>query len=221
MSSPAAPEPDATLHEIGTEWREGRSLGRVYRTPTGSLEARLSPDGARLHRVFGPAYPDVTVSWHDLALLARAFERWAAVRDDWGAYVEQGIPPTQSAAQVYWAPGRDALPRTVGYGSRYPGGRSGLQFTGADELRPLATPRAVAAGIEALATLWHCEPSLGPPEGRPIGERWTLEGRWSVDLRRFDARVQNATDRFTWLARETDVPSELLALRPPHLRAPE
>jgi hypothetical protein len=213
MSLPAALEPGASLHEVRTEWRAGRALGRVYRTPNGSLEARLAPHGASLHRVFGPIAPDVTVSWDDLAALAGAFARWEAVRDEWAAYFERGIVMAGCAAQIYWAPGRGTPQRTVGLGGGSRGRVSGVSLERKDEVRPFAAARTVAPGIEVIADLWRSEPTIGPAAGERIGERWLVEGRVAIDARRLDAHTRHGATSFPWLMWESEVPAELLALR--------
>ena len=97
MTSPA---PEAALHEVRTEWRAGRSLGRVYVTPNGTLEARLDPVGARLHRRTGPHTPDGTLRWDDLATLARVFASWREVRDGWAAYYEKHVVAWSVLAEI-------------------------------------------------------------------------------------------------------------------------
>ena len=213
MSLPAEAGATASLHETRTKWRAGRSLGRVFRTPSGSLEARLAPHGATLHRIFGPIAPDTTVSWDDLAALARAFTRWEAVRDEWGAYFERGIVMAGCAAQIYWAPGHGIPQRTVGFGGGSRGRISGVALERADELRPLAVARTVEPGIEVIADLWRCEPTIGPAAGERVGERWLVEGRVSIDARRLEARTRHGATSFPWLMWESEIPSELLALR--------
>jgi hypothetical protein len=209
----SAPPADAALHETRTEWRAGRSLGRVYRTPNATLEARLDADGAALHRLTGPHTPDVTLRWDDLAALARAFERWREVRDEWAAYYEKGVVGASFAAQVYWPAGRAAERRAVGFAGQVPPERAGIRFGSTDALRPFESPRAVAPSIEAIAELWRTELRIGPRGGERVGERWLLDGGVVIDVRRTEARSIDGRGRFTWLAYEADVPGELLALR--------
>jgi hypothetical protein len=196
------------------DWRAGRVLGRVFRTPNGKVEARLTGEGAFLLTI-GPRASDVAVSWDDLALLASAFERWKAIRDAWAGYFRACCAAGQAATTHRHPPGPTPPGWTPGPGNVfYAMGIYRFDHGGARELRPLPTPRALASGWEAVADLWRCEPRIGPKGGELVGERWLLDGRLIVDVRRFEARSYHGDDCFVWRADEADVPAEFLALRP-------
>lgn len=206
----------AALHGVRTEWRAGACLGHVYRNPAASVECRVSADGVLVHRRTGELCPDLAVAWPDLERLARAFARWASVADGWASYDERGVPPSPYVVRSYLPPGRDAEPVVLGF-NRDEGGRPAFHFASADELRPLPSPRAVGDGVVVVADLWRAEPAAGPPGGERVGERWTVDDRLLLDVRRRTCRLQLGPSRFVFALGEAEVPAELLALRP---RAP-
>ncbi|MCC7137670.1 MAG: hypothetical protein IT460_04500 [Planctomycetes bacterium] len=208
----AAAERDATVEEVRRAWRDGRSIGRVYRDPSGSLEARVERDAIRFHRVSGQLCDDLALDRARVAAVARALDRWSAVRDGWAWYEEKGVPPTSVAVRVHVAPGRDAPRRVLGWSVDQPG-RPAFHFAGADELRSLPAPRRVGDGIVVLADLWRVEPRVGPVGGERVGERWALDGGLVLDVRRALALLRVDGHWFPWLPHEATLPGELLRLR--------
>ncbi len=215
MKSPIQPEPHAPLKELPIDAEGARAPGRVFRTPSESLEMTARPDGVSLRRITGPKVHDLTLSWDDLALLAGAFARWRRVRDAWPTYViSETLEPAHGAIVERVPPWQTEKGTVMILGAR--DARLEIRLDLARELRPLKSPRPLAPGIDAIADLWRHEPAphLGPLGGELVGERWLLDGRLIVDLRRHEARSYHGEDRFCWLGLETNAPAELAALRP-------
>jgi hypothetical protein len=212
VTSPVDPNPGGLLVEVRVEGSAGQAPVRVLRTPNGSLEARLSPEGASVRRPSEPKEPDVLICWPDLALVARALHRWAAVRDSWAAYFLNGH--FMCVSPVRWAPGRTTEQATEGPRTQNPWGPTCVRYGGTRELRPRTSPRALAVGLDLIADLWRRESKLGPPEGELVGERWLLDGRQIVDVRRLEARSYHGENLVRWTTKETGIPAELLAFRP-------